>query len=293
MSRTSIAILGANGQLGSDLVKVFGEEATPLTHRDLDVTDPESLRLLKELKPEVVINTAAYVRVDDAEVEVEEASRVNALGALHVAKVCNEIGAINVYISTDYVFDGVKESSYEEDDVPNPINVYGLSKYTGEIFTRNYATRHYVLRVAGLYGAAGARGKGGNFVDAMLQRAQRGEDISVVEDMFTSTTYTRDVAELLKKFLAVKPEYGLYHMVNEGYCSWYGFTKEIFAILGWEVEVKPIKSSDLARLARRPLFSALKSTKLGNYGLRMRTWQDALKAYLTEGAYLSTDHEGI
>jgi len=140
-----VAILGATGQLGSDLVETFGEDAIPLTRRDLDVTDPESFKILNELEPEVIINTAAYVRVDDAEVEVEKAFQVNAIGALNVAKACNELNAINVYISTDYVFDGAKGELYEEDDVPNPINVYGMSKYAGEVFTRNYSKKYYII----------------------------------------------------------------------------------------------------------------------------------------------------
>ena len=143
--KMKVAILGANGQVGSDLVKVFGEDAIPLTRRDLDVTDPESVKILNELRPDVVINTAAYVRVDDAEVEVEKAFQVNAIGALNVAKVCNEINAVNVYISTDYVFDGAKGVPYTEEEIPNPINVYGLSKYTGEIFTRNLYQRNIIL----------------------------------------------------------------------------------------------------------------------------------------------------
>ena len=177
-----VAIIGASGQLGSDLVKVFGEEAFPLTRRELDVTNPESMKILNELMPEVIINTAAYVRVDDAEVEVEKAFQVNAIGALNIAKVCNELNAVNVYISTDYVFDGAKGAPYSENDIPNPINVYGLSKYTGEIFTRNYSKRYYIVRAASLYGKAGARGKGGNFVDFMIQRAKNGEEIRVVDD---------------------------------------------------------------------------------------------------------------
>ena len=156
-----VAIIGANGQLGSDLVKAFGEEAIPLTHKDLDVTDFESLKLLKELKPDVIINTAAYVRVDDAELYPERAFQVNAVGALNVARIANEINAINIYISTDYVFDGTKGKPYTEEDAPNPISVYGLSKYAGEIFTRNYSPKHYVIRVASLYGKAGASGKAG------------------------------------------------------------------------------------------------------------------------------------
>ena len=281
-----VAIIGANGQLGSDLVKAFGEEAIPLTRRDLDVTDPESLKILKELKPDVIINTAAYVRVDDAEVEVEKAFQVNAIGALNIANVCNEINAVNVYISTDYVFDGAKGEPYEEEDIPNPINVYGLSKYIGEVFTRIYSKDFYIIRVASLYGKVGARGKGGNFVDFMIRMAKNGEEIKVVDDMFMSSTYAKDVSRMLKRFLdldlEIKPAFGFYHIVNEGYCNWYDFTRELFSILGWDVEVKPIKSSELKRLARRPSFSALKNNKLDDLGLRMRNWKEALKDYLME-----------
>jgi len=283
-----VAVIGASGQLGSDLVKAFEGEAFPLTHRDLDIEDPESLKVLNKLKPEVVINTAAYVRVDDAEVEAEKAFQVNAIGALNVAKACNEIEAVNVYISTDYVFDGAKGEPYEEDDVPNPINVYGLSKYAGEILTRNYSEKYYVIRVASLYGKAGARGKGGNFVDYMIQRAKNGEEIKVVNDMFMSSTYTKDVSRMLKRFLdldlAIKPAFGVYHIVNEGYCNWYNFTKEIFNISGWDakIQIMPIKSSELKKLARRPIFSALKNKKLDDLGLRMRNWKEALKDYLME-----------
>jgi dTDP-4-dehydrorhamnose reductase len=279
-----VAIIGANGQLGSDLVKVFGEEVIPLTRRDLDVTDPESVKILNELKPDVIINTAAYVRVDDAEVEVEKAFEVNAIGALNVAKACNEIGAINVYISTDYVFDGAKGEPYEEEDIPNPLNVYGLSKYTGEVFTRNYSKNFYIIRVASLYGKAGARGKGGNFVDYMIQRAKNGEEIKVVDDIFMSSTYTKDVSRMLKRFLdlEVKPAFGIYHIVNEGYCNGYDFTTEIFNILDWDAHITPIKSSELKRLARRPVFSVLKNKKIEEIGLEMRSWREALKDYLME-----------
>ena len=281
-----VAVIGANGQLGSDLVETFCEDAIPLTHRDLDVTDPESVKILKGLKPEVIINTAAYVRVDDAEVEVEKAFQVNAIGALNIAKACNERNAVNVYISTDYVFDGAKGAPYEEEDVPNPLNVYGLSKYAGEIFTRNFSLpkKYYVIRSSSLYGKAGARGKGGNFVDSMIQKARNGEEIRVVDDQFMSPTYTKDVAVMLKRFLDIKPASGIYHRVNEGCCSWYDFTREIFNILGWDAQIQiiPIKSSELKRLARRPVFSALRNNKLDDLGLGMRDWKAALKDYLME-----------
>ncbi|KUH34416.1 dTDP-4-dehydrorhamnose reductase [Thermococcus celericrescens] len=285
-----VAIIGANGQLGTDLVKVFGEdpsfEVVPLTHKDLDVTVPETLNVLKELKPDVIINTAAYVRVDDAEIYPEKAFAVNAIGALNVARVASEIDAINVYISTDYVFDGEKGKPYIEEDIPNPINVYGASKYMGEIFTRNYSSRHYVIRVASLYGKAGASGKGGNFVEWVIEKAKRGEELRIVDDQFMSPTYTMDVARTLKEFLKLKPEFGVYHMVNDGFCSWYEFTRAIFEILGWDVEVKPIKSSELNRLARRPGFSALENSRLHGLGLRMAGWREGLKEYLGEKGYL-------
>jgi len=281
-----VAIIGANGQLGTDLVEVFGEEAISLTHKDLDVTDFESLKLLKELKPDVIINTAAYVRVDDAELYPERAFQVNAVGALNVARIANEINAINIYISTDYVFDGTKGKPYTEEDAPNPISVYGLSKYAGEIFTRNYSPKHYVIRVASLYGKAGASGKGGNFVEFMIQKAKKREEIRVVDDQFMSPTYTKDVARTLKKFLELKPEFGVYHMTNEGFCSWYEFTKAIFEILGWDVEIKPIKSSELKRLAKRPMFSALENMRLNELGLRMKPWKRALREYLEEKMHI-------
>ncbi|AFK22084.1 dTDP-4-dehydrorhamnose reductase [Pyrococcus sp. ST04] len=286
-----VAVIGATGQLGSDIVEVFSKDLTfeviPLSHRDVDVTVLESLKVLERIKPDVVINTAAYVRVDDAELHPEEAFRVNAIGALNVAKIAEKINAINVYISTDYVFDGEKGKPYTEDDIPNPINVYGVSKYVGEIFTRNYSSRHYIIRVASLYGKKGARGKGGNFVEWVIERAKKEEKLRVVSDQFMSPTYTKDVAAGLAKFLKIMPEYGVYHMTNDGFCSWYEFTRAIFEILGWDVEVEPISSTELNRLAKRPKFSALSVKKLGNIGIKMRHWKEALKDYLAEKKYIS------
>ncbi|EDY35473.1 dTDP-4-dehydrorhamnose reductase [Aciduliprofundum boonei T469] len=277
-----VAIIGANGQLGSDLVEIFGERAVPLTHNDLDVTNYDSLKILKKIDPNVIINTAAYVRVDDAEKEPKKAFNVNAIGALYVAKIANELDAINVYISTDYVFDGRKGAPYTEEDMPNPINVYGASKYMGEIFTRNYSKKYYVVRVASLYGKKGARGKGGNFVNWIIEKAKGGEEIKVVDDIIMSPTYTRDVAKTLKKLLEIKPEYGIYHMANEGYCSWYEFAKSILDIIGYRISLKSIKSVELNRLAKRPIFSAIKNKNIKRIGLRMPKWEEAIRKYLED-----------
>lgn len=273
-----VAVIGAAGQLGSDLVEAFG--AVPLTHGEVDVADPESLDILRDIKPDLVINAAAYVRVDDAEGEAEEAFRVNAAGALNVARACDEIGAANVYISTDYVFDGRKGEPYDEEDAPNPINVYGLSKLAGEILTANYSSRHYIIRVASLYGKSGK----GNFVDAIIKRAREDGEVRVVDDVFMSPTYSKDVSDMLRRLLDLEPPFGVYHLVNEGYCSWFNFARKIFDILGEDVQMTPIKSDELGRRARRPAFSALENRKLGDLGLHMRRWEDALGDYLARVA---------
>ncbi|AIG97144.1 dTDP-4-dehydrorhamnose reductase [Archaeoglobus fulgidus] len=279
-----VAVIGAKGQLGTDLVDVLKEEFTvyPLTHEDVDVAVSESLEVLRDIHPDVIINTAAYVRVDDAENHAEKAFAVNAIGALNVARISSEIDAVNIYISTDYVFDGEKGEPYVETDKPNPINVYGASKYAGEILTKNYSEKHYVIRVASLYGKAGASGKGGNFVNWVVDMARKGQELRIVADQFMSPTYTKDVALAVREFLKLRPDYGIYHMVNDGYCSWFEFTKAIFEILDWDVEIQPIKSSELNRLARRPAFSALQNYKLERIGIKMRHWREALRDYLAE-----------
>ncbi len=282
-----VAIIGATGQLGSDIVKVFSDKAVPLSHADIEVKNLFScIKALKENSPDVVINCAAYVRVDDAEDFAEEAFAVNAVGAKNVASACEQIGAANVYISTDYVFDGTKSDPYIESDLPNPINAYGLSKYAGEIFTRNYSSKFYIIRVSSLYGAKGARGKGGNFVETMINKAKNGEEIKVVDDMIMSPTYTRDAAEMIKNIVEEKLPYGIYHVTNSGYCSWYEFARAIFELTNLNAELSPIKTSQLSLKARRPLFSALTSIKLEEHGLRMRDWKAALQDYLKEKGHL-------
>ena len=324
-----VAIIGANGQLGTDLAKVFkginqelrtnnqeprtnnqqpstnNQEPTtknqeprtknqqptyeviPLTHADIEITDIDSVKKqLTGYKPDVVINTAAYVRVDDCEIYPEKAFLVNTTGALNVAKISDEIGAIDVYISTDYVFDGEKCEPYTEKDLPNPLNVYGMSKYAGEIFTRNYSRKYYIIRVASLYGKAGASGKGGNFVETMIKKAKNKEKITVVDDMVMSPTYTRDAARAIKKIIEKDLPYGIYHASNSGFCSWYEFAKKIFELLNLEVDLKPISAKNLTRKAKRPIFSALENKKLSKHNLKMPSWQEGLKKYLYEKGYL-------
>jgi dTDP-4-dehydrorhamnose reductase len=282
-----VAIIGATGQLGSDLVKVFGSEAVPLSHAEIEVKDLSCcIKALEEHSPDVVINCAAYVRVDDAEDEAEEAFAVNAVGAKNVALACEHINAMNVYISTDYVFDGTKGKPYVESDLPNPINTYGLSKYAGEIFTRNYSSKYYIIRVSSLYGVKGARGKGGNFVETMIHKAKSGEEIKVVDDMIMSPTCTKDAAIAIKEIIGKKPPYGVYHATNSGSCSWYEFASAIFSFMNFDIAIKPITSRELNLKATRPENSSLESEKLEKYGIKLRAWKDALKDYLREKGYI-------
>ena len=281
-----VAIIGANGQLGSDLVKVFGEDAIPLTHKDLDVTNIDSLDVLKELCPDVIINTAAYHRTDECEENPEKTFLVNSVGARNVAIIAKETNAINIYISTDYVFDGEKGKPYSEKDVPNPINAYGVSKYAGELLTRYIHRKHYIIRVASLFGVAGASGKGGNFVETMIRLAKAGREIRVVNDIFMSPTYTKDAATAIKAIIENKLPYGVYHVTNKGFCSWYEFSKAIFEITGIEAKLIPITSKEFPTKARRPKFSALSTEKLSSYGINMRSWREALRAYLKEKGHI-------
>ncbi|GAW94057.1 dTDP-4-dehydrorhamnose reductase [Calderihabitans maritimus] len=282
-----IAVIGAGGQLGSDIVKVLqgtGHRCYPLAHRDIEVADRESCAILRELKPEVVINTAAFHQVDACEDDPEKAFRVNAVGAKNVAEICAGIDATCVYISTDYVFDGTKKEGYVEEDPPNPLNTYGISKLAGELYTRR-CPRHYIFRVASLFGVAGASGKGGNFVETMIAKARRGEKIRVVDDMFMSPTYTWNAAEVLLKAVEQGIDHGIYHLTNGGSCSWFQFAREIFTLLGLEVDLQPVSSAQFKQKAIRPRYSNLNNQKLKHLGLK--PWKKALATYLREKGYLS------
>lgn len=286
-----LAIIGANGQLGSDLMKVFKNsenEIVPLTETDIDVTDFRlSEKIIKNIQPQVVINCAAYVKVDTAENFADKVFAVNALGARNIALVCKDLNVILIHISTDYIFDGRKTQPYTEEDTPNPLNVYGNSKLAGEYFVRNSIEKHYIIRSASLFGIAGAMGKGGNFVETMIKKARNNEEIKVVDDMIMSPTYTRDLANMIMNILVKKLPFGIYHVANSGQCSWYDFARAIFEMLGEEANLSPTKTSNLESNAKRPFFSPLVSVKLKKYGLEMESWRAALRNYLMEKGYLS------
>ncbi|MDH7476891.1 MAG: dTDP-4-dehydrorhamnose reductase [Candidatus Bathyarchaeota archaeon] len=283
-----ISIIGSTGQLGTDLMKVLKNkhETIGLTHQDIEVTDYNSCQILKNYHPDIVINTAAFHKTDQCEEEPMKTFAVNAVGAKNIATISKEIEAITIFISTDYVFDGSKDEPYTEDDIPNPINTYGISKLAGELFTKQNP-KHYIIRVASLFGVAGASGKGGNFIETMITKAKKNEPINVVDDMWMSPTYTKDAATAIKKIIEAKLPFGIYHAINQGYCTWFQFAKEIFKITNLNPTLKPIKTSQLKMKAKRPQFSALKSIKLPKYGIKIRDWKEAVHDYLIEKGHIN------
>lgn len=288
MSALSIAVIGARGQLGTDLIRTLSSwDPVALTRAELDVCDVSRVcQVLNEIRPEVVINTAAFNRVDECEDEIEKAFSVNAYGARNVAGVCAELGCVLLHISTDYVFGGEKRTPYTEEDSPNPLSVYGVSKLAGEYFVGNLCPKHFIVRSSGLYGVAGSRGKSGNFVETMIRLAKESQRIRVVDDQVLAPTYTKDLVDQIKNLLRTEA-YGLYHMTNGGQCSWYEFAGKIFELLKLRVDFGETTTQAFGSKARRPAYSVLACDKMRQLELgTLRLWSDALKAYLQEKRYL-------
>jgi dTDP-4-dehydrorhamnose reductase len=280
-----IVVLGSRGQLGSDILDVLGKDAFGISHREIEIKNIDDCKkILKDA--DLAINCAAYINVDDCEDHPEEAFMVNAIGARNVASICGERDITNIYISTDFVFDGTKFQPYSEEDNPSPINVYGLTKFAGEVFTKNYCKKFYIIRTSSLFGIKGARGKGGNFVEWMIKKAKDNEEIKVVDDIIMSPTNTKDIAKIIKMIIKKDLPYGVYHLVNGGFCSWFGFAKKIFEFLDINARLFPIKSQELQRKASRPKFSALENKKLNSLGFKIRNWDCALNDYLVNKGYL-------
>lgn len=284
-----VAVIGARGQLGSDLVRVLSEhyEVVGLTHEELEVSDPASIeRVLGGQVWAAIINTAALHKVENCEAEPERSFEVNALGALYGARIAKTTGAKYVFISTDYVFDGAKGAPYLESDPPKPLNVYGASKVAGEHLCRITLENTLVLRISSVFGKAGASGKGGNFIETILQKARSGGPLRVVADQFMSPSYTLDVAELLLKLLQQDVR-GIVHGANLGVCSWHSFAQEAVRLCGLEVPVEPISASSFPSPIKRPAYSALGSERLSALGLQPRPWTEALRDYLREKGYIA------
>jgi len=286
-----IVIIGADGQLGTDLCKVIPPaEQIPLTLKDIDITDRAQVRaVLKKNAPDVVINTAAYHHVDKCEDNEAPAFAVNTYGVKYLAEACKEIGAVLVHISTDYVFDGAKGKPYVETDPPNPQSIYAISKYAGEQCVKYTLDKYFIIRSTGLYGVAGCLGKGGgNFVEGMVRRAMAQPELKVVTDETLAPTYTLDLAQKINELIRTE-HYGLYHLTNTGGCSWYDFTVEIFKLLDRPVKINKTTAAEFKAKAKRPMYSVLASSALKRARLAdLRPWRAALRAYLIEKGYLKS-----
>jgi dTDP-4-dehydrorhamnose reductase len=278
-----VAVIGPRGQLGSALCEAFRRRAVDcveLDHGQVEVTDPQSVLVaLRDARPAAVVNTAAFHKVDACEEDPKRAFEVNALGALHVARACREAGARCVYVSTDYVFDGAKAEPYLEQDLPNPLNVYGASKLAGEHLVVQTCPDALVVRVASLFGGLGSRGKGTNFVLTVLERARRGEALRVVDDVRMSPTYAEDAAAAIVELVA-RGASGVFHVVNKGACSWYELAMRVLELAGLRVPVHPVPQEAYPARARRPRNSALSTAKLEARGLRLPPWEEAVQRYL-------------
>lgn len=282
-----VAVLGANGQLGSDVVRSFatnGDEVHPLTHSDIELEniDPVS-QVLGEMRPRVIVNTAAMHHVENCELNPEKAFAVNALGTRNLALAAKDIKAILIHVSTDYVFDGSKQRPYEEHDVPRPLNVYGNSKLAGEYFAQSVIEEHFVLRTSALYGTSGCRAKGGlNFIQLMLKLARERDHIRVVDTEVVSPTST---AELARQIVVLSRSdcYGLYHATAEGSCSWFKFAQTIFSLTGTRTNLMIAAPDEFPAKVPRPKYSVLENLGLKNCGLnRFEPWQNGLGAYLDQ-----------
>lgn len=276
-----VLVTGKNGQLGYDICKELENrkiECLGTTRNELDLCDEQSIKsCIMSYKPDVVVHCAAYTAVDRAEDEPELAKKVNAQGTLHIAKVCKEIGAKLIYISTDYVFHGDGEQFYEVDDEVNPLGVYGKTKLEGEIAVRELLDRYFIVRISWVFGKNGS-----NFVKTMLRLSETRDELSVVCDQIGSPTYTKDLAPLLCD-MAESDKYGIYHATNDGTCSWAEFASEIFAITGKNIKVNSIPSTQYPTRAKRPLNSRMSKKSLKDAGFEwLPQWKDALLRYLNE-----------
>ena len=279
-------VIGATGQLGTDLVRTFdgSGQLTPLSTRDVDIRDAAATRsILEALRPTWVLNTAAYNLVDRAEEDGRSAFALNTEAVGSLADICQRIGARLVHFSTDYVFDGAKRTPYLETDPPRPLSVYGESKLAGELLALERCERAVVFRVCGLFGLAGSLGKGkGNFVETMLRLARDGRPLRVVSDQVLCPSYTLDLA---RKVWAVLPKAAqpVYHLTNAGQTSWYDFARRSLELAGVTADLTAVTAAEYGAKARRPPYSVLAHANLAALGEDdLRPWGEALVAYVAE-----------
>ncbi|MDA2651556.1 dTDP-4-dehydrorhamnose reductase [Bacillus cereus] len=274
-----VLVTGAQGQLGQDVVSLLKEqtwEVFGFGREELNITDEKQVsEKVLLIQPDIIIHTAAYTQVDQAESDEEAAFKVNAEGTKYLAQAAEAVGAKFCYVSTDYVFDGTKDTPYKADDQTNPQTVYGKSKLVGEQYTQEYCSKSYIVRTSWVFGLYG-----NNFVKTMLRLAEENKELGIVHDQVGSPTYTTDLARFIIS-LVQTDKYGVYHGSNSGVCSWYEFAKEIFKQSNIEIVVNPLKTEDFPRPAARPKYSVLNKGMIEENGFEsLQNWKEALKDFL-------------
>lgn len=267
-----VLVTGAKGMLGRDLCPMLEDAGYEVIETDidnLDITNEiQTIKVISETNPDYVIHCAAYTNVDKAEEDLKTAELINSKGTENIAKACNKSGACLIYISTDYVFDGTKNTPYMPDDKTNPINNYGLTKLNGEKAVQNNCEKYYITRTSWLYGHHGK-----NFVETMLSLSDKPE-LKVVDDQVGCPTWTVDLSDAIINIIEEDLPYGIYHTCGGGNTSWYGFAKEIFAVANKNVNLKPCTTDEFPRPANRPKYSIMDNSNL------LRDWKLALKEYI-------------
>lgn len=280
---SKVLIVGADGQLAFDLIKVFKKkkyEVLTASHRDFDVrSSSRTGKFIKKINPDIVINTVAFHNTEKCEKNPKKTFDVNALGAYNVAKAAKEAHATILFLSSDYVFDGSKKY-FTEADTPNPLNIYGASKLAGEFLTRIANEKSYIIRTNAIFGEK-VSGKGHNFVTLMIQKAKAGEEIRVVNDEYGAITYSLDLARKIEEIVAKKAPFGVYHVTNSGFSSWYGFAKGILHLDGLKAKTVPVPAKERKTNLARPKYGCIKSVNLKKAGiLPLRPWRQAVGEYI-------------
>lgn len=274
-----VLVTGVNGQLGHDVIKELnlrGHIAIGVDREKIDLTKPTQIKkYMENSNVDATIHCAAYTAVDAAEDNENLCRQINALATRDIAKYCKQMDIPIIYISTDYVFDGTKDGLYNEEDIANPINIYGKTKYEGELYIQNLLEKYYIVRVSWVFGE-----NGNNFIDNMIKLSKNKSVLNIINDQIGSPTYTKDLSELLVDMVE-SDKYGIYHATNEGFCSWYEFAKEIFNIAKINIDTIPINTSDYEMKANRPLNSKMDKEKIKKNGFKpLRNWKSAVEEYI-------------
>jgi dTDP-4-dehydrorhamnose reductase len=275
-----IVITGGSGQLGSELIRLLQRyyHVFAPSRSELDITQKRQVeQYMADVRPYAIIHSAAYTQVDSAEIDPSMPILVNAVGTRFIATAAEQIGARLMYVSSDYVFDGTKQTPYSELDTPSPVNVYGLSKLAGERFVASMCSRYSIVRSSWLYGGGGS---GNNFVEKVLTMAKQGKKIRMINDQFGTPTHVKDLAKFMMQLLQIE-SHGIYHASNEGSCSWYEFAVTIMKMKGIKHVIVPCRTDDFPILANRPKYSVLTSRR----GMpSMQHWKAALQEYMSREA---------